>query len=422
MELLSTEFFAALLSIIIIDLVLAGDNAIVIALAARRLPERLRKRAIVWGMFGAIAVRAAMTLVVVWLLKVPGLLFTGGLLLVWIAYRLIVDNDENSRHELDPAAGFWGAMKTIIVADALMGLDNVLAVAGAAQGSFLLVVLGLLISIPIVIWGSHLFLKLVQRYPAIVYVGAGVLVWTAVRMMVSEPLFGAALAGREALARGAQLALIALVLSSGFLVNHATVRARVAERQIDSATRPVAAASAGAAAGGTNMVKLLIPVDDSPNSLAAVRHAVGRFTGGQTMEIHLLHVRKPLSRYVARFLDRRTRAAWHRERADTALAPARKLLEKSGIPHAAHVELADDKARAIHNAARRFGAHQILIGTARGNTLTRMLGDFATSRLLDITQVPVEIVAGHSSSRLERVGVPVGIGAGALTLLLLAAD
>jgi len=169
------------------------------------------------------------------------------------------------------------------------------------------------------------------------------------------------------------------------------------------------------------MVKLLIPVDESPNSLAAVRHAVGRFISGQSMEVHLLHVRKPLSRYAARFLDRRTRAAWHRERAEKALAPARQLLERSGIPYAAHVELAVDKARAIHNAARRYGALQILVGTARDNTLTRLLGDSAIGRLLDITQVPVEVVAGQSSSRLERVGVPVGI-AGALTLLLLAAD
>lgn len=167
------------------------------------------------------------------------------------------------------------------------------------------------------------------------------------------------------------------------------------------------------------MVKVLIPVDASPNSLTAVRHAVNRFTNGQSMEIHLLHVRKPLSQHVARFLNRRSRAAWHREQALKTLAAARKLLEASGVPHATHVELADDKARAIHNAARRFGVDQILVGTARENTITRMVRDSATNRLLDIAQVPVQVVAGRSVSRLERVGVPVGIGAGALTLLYL---
>ncbi|MGE0559819.1 MAG: TerC family protein, partial [Burkholderiales bacterium] len=114
MELLSPEFFSALVAIIIIDLVLAGDNAIVIALAARSLPPDLRKRAIIWGTFGAIAVRTAMTLIVVWLLKVPGLMLLGGALLVWIAYRLLADNEDGG-HEVSAAGSFWGAMKTIIV-------------------------------------------------------------------------------------------------------------------------------------------------------------------------------------------------------------------------------------------------------------------------------------------------------------------
>jgi YjbE family integral membrane protein len=423
MELFSSEFLSALAAIVVIDLVLAGDNAIVIALAARNLPPSLRSRAIVWGTFGAIAVRTAMTLVVVWLLKIPGLLFVGGLLLIWIAFKLLVDNGDNGGHALDPAAGFWGAMKTIMVADALMGLDNVLAVAGAAQGSFLLVVLGLLISIPIVIWGSQLVLRFVQRYPVIVYVGAGVLAWTAVRMMVSEPLLAGRLAPHTAFTWAAYLAVIGGVLSSGLLVNYGKVRARVAERLVEPANPPVAAAAGtGANRGGSQMMRVLIPVDDSPNSLTAVRHAVNRFMKGRPMEIHLLHLRKRLPQHVARFFPGRSRAAWHREQAEKTLAAARKMLEQSGIPYAAHVELAEDKARAIHNAARRFGADQILIGTARANTLTRMVRDSATNRLLDITQVPVEVVAGESVSRLERVGVPVSIGAGALTLLYLAVE
>jgi YjbE family integral membrane protein len=187
MNLFSPEFLSALAAIVVIDLVLAGDNAIVIALAARNLPKRLQTRAIFWGTFGAIAVRSAMTLVVVWLLKIPGLLLAGGLLLIWIAYKLVAPKQDDG-HAVDPAANFWGAMKTIVVADAVMGLDNVLAVAGAAQGSYALVVLGLLISVPIVVWGSTLILKWVERFPAIVYVGAAVLAWTAAKMVASEPL------------------------------------------------------------------------------------------------------------------------------------------------------------------------------------------------------------------------------------------
>lgn len=189
MELFSPEFFSALLAIIVIDLILAGDNAIVIALAARSLPAQLQKRAIVWGTGGAIAVRVAMTLGVVWLLTVPGLRLTGGLLLIWIAYRLIVAKEPHGEgHGLAPQAGFWTAMKTIVVADALMGLDNVLAIAGAAQGSMLLVVLGLLISVPIMVYGSTIVLKWIERLPWLVYAGAGVLAWTAANMVVKEPL------------------------------------------------------------------------------------------------------------------------------------------------------------------------------------------------------------------------------------------
>ena len=188
MDFFSLQFLYALGAIVLIDLVLAGDNAIVIALAARKLPPGLRNRAIVWGTAGAIIVRSLMTGVVVWLLNIPGLMLAGGALLLWIAVKLLAPQEENHAEGHAAADSFWGAMKTIVIADAVMGLDNVLAVAGAAQGSFLLVVLGLLISIPIVVWGSQMILKLIERFPSIVYLGAAVLAATAVKMMLTEPL------------------------------------------------------------------------------------------------------------------------------------------------------------------------------------------------------------------------------------------
>ncbi len=187
MELFSAPWWSALLAIILIDLVLAGDNAIVIALAARSLPPDLQKKAILWGTVGAIVVRTAMTLVVVWLLKIPGLMLVGGLGLVWIAYKLLVDTG-GDEHDGPSATTFWGAMKTIVIADALMGIDNVLGVAGAANGNMTLVVLGLLISVPIVVYGSQLVLKLVERFPIIIQLGAAVLAFTAAKMIVSEKL------------------------------------------------------------------------------------------------------------------------------------------------------------------------------------------------------------------------------------------
>jgi len=227
MELFSVPWWSALLAIILIDLVLAGDNAIVIALAARNLPPEHQNKAIVWGTVGAIVVRSAMTVGVVWLLKIPGLMLVGGLGLLWIAYKLISDTSEDE-HEGGGATTFWGAMKTIVVADALMGVDNVLGVAGAANGSFDLVVIGLLISIPIVVLGSKLVLRLVEKWPVIIHLGAAVLAFTAAQMIINEKLLDPVFDGGETinhLARGATYILaIAGVLVTGWLATRKQVQ------------------------------------------------------------------------------------------------------------------------------------------------------------------------------------------------------
>lgn len=213
MDFFSPEFWSALLAIVITDLVLAGDNAIVIGLAARNVPANNQKKVIFWGTFGAIAVRALLTFVVVWLLKIPGLLMLGGLLLIWIAYKLLVD--EKQHGDMKSVNNFWSAIKTIIIADAVMGLDNVLAVAGAAHGSFLLVVLGLLISVPIVVWGSTVILKWVERFPVIIYIGSGVLAWTASKMIVGEEFLKGFFADNAILKWALTLVIIAGVLIAG---------------------------------------------------------------------------------------------------------------------------------------------------------------------------------------------------------------
>ena len=219
MELFSMPWWSALLAIILIDLVLAGDNAIVIALAARGLPPEYQNKAILWGTVGAIVVRSAMTVGVVWLLKIPGLMLVGGLGLLWIAFKLISDTSADE-HQGGGATTFWGAMKTIIVADALMGVDNVLGVAGAANGDFTLVVLGLLISIPIVVLGSKLVLQLVEKWPVIIHLGAAVLAFTAAQMIINEKLLDPIFDGGETinlLARGATYVVaVAGVLGLGW--------------------------------------------------------------------------------------------------------------------------------------------------------------------------------------------------------------
>lgn len=229
MDIFSTQFLSALAAIVIIDLVLAGDNAIVIALAARTLPAELQKKAIVWGTLGAILVRVIMTLVVVWLLTIPWLRLGGGLLLVWIAFKLLAGEQEDEGREVTGASAssgtsFASAIRTIVVADAVMGLDNVLGVAGAAKGSFLLVVLGLAISIPIMIWGSTLILKWVERFPVIIYVGAGVLAWTAAAMIHHEPHLTPFFEAHRALLVLLYAGSIAGILGAGWWVKHRRAR------------------------------------------------------------------------------------------------------------------------------------------------------------------------------------------------------
>jgi YjbE family integral membrane protein len=220
------EFLSALAAIIVIDLVLAGDNAIVIALAARNLPKVHQRKAIIWGTAGAVVVRASLTVAVLWLLKVPGLMAAGGVLLIWIAYRLLASDDSGRDPEVAPAGSFWAAMRTIVVADAVMGLDNVLAVAGAAHGSILLVVLGLLISVPIVVWGSTLILQWIERVPSLLYIGGAVLSWTAAKMIADEPFVAAWLGDRPGIKTLLYVAVIGGVLGLAWLRNRRTAPAK----------------------------------------------------------------------------------------------------------------------------------------------------------------------------------------------------
>jgi YjbE family integral membrane protein len=187
---MSLAWWTALAAIIMIDLVLAGDNALVIGIAASRLRPELRMRAIIFGAMGAIGVRTALTLIVVWLLQIPGLLLIGGVLLLPIAYKLACpSNPDGGGHKIAAADNFWGAMRTIIVADMLMGIDNVLAVGGAAQGRWDLVIIGLLVSIPLVVYGSTFIARLIERWPLIIAIGASVLALTGTNMITKDPLF-----------------------------------------------------------------------------------------------------------------------------------------------------------------------------------------------------------------------------------------
>lgn len=188
MEIVSMQFFMALGSIILLDILLGGDNAVVIAMAANKLPANLRRKAILIGTGGAVVIRLVMTLIAVWLLTIPFLQALGGLILLPIAVKLLVPAEQEEN--ITASDSLMGAIKTIIIADAAMGVDNVLAIAGASHGSFLLVACGFLISIPIIVGGSTVIGKLMDRFPVILYAGAGLLGWTAGSMIGHDKILG----------------------------------------------------------------------------------------------------------------------------------------------------------------------------------------------------------------------------------------
>ncbi|WP_377889585.1 TerC family protein [Alkalihalobacillus sp. R86527] len=180
-----TEIITSILFIIGIDIVLGGDNAVVIALACRNLPNSHKGKAIIIGTALAVGLRIALTIVAVYLLTLPYLLIIGSLFLLLISLKLVREDD--SPETIDSKYSFWGAIRTIVVADLIMGLDNVLAIAGAANGQLYLVVFGLLISIPIIVWGSRMILHALNRFPVLIYVGAGILALTAGKMFTNAP-------------------------------------------------------------------------------------------------------------------------------------------------------------------------------------------------------------------------------------------
>nr|WP_274361712.1 MULTISPECIES: TerC family protein [unclassified Paenibacillus] len=177
-------FLMGLVEIIFINIILSGDNAVVIALACRRLPAEQRAKAVFWGSFGAIALRVVLTFVAVWLLRIPFFQIVGGLLLLWIAVKLLKGEDESER--LKSGSNMAEAIRTIIIADLVMSLDNVVAVAGAAKGNLVLIAIGLAVSIPLIIWSSRALMALMNRFPILVVLGAGLLGYTAGEMILSD--------------------------------------------------------------------------------------------------------------------------------------------------------------------------------------------------------------------------------------------
>lgn len=183
----ASTFLIAVAQIIMIDILLGGDNAVVIALACRRLPEAQRAKGIFWGVVGAIAVRIVLIFFALQLLALPYLKLVGAALLLWIGVKLLLPEEDDAHEGMAASESLWGAVRTVIVADVVMSLDNVIAVAGAAHGDITLVVFGILVSVPIIVWGSRFVLKLMDRFPVVITLGGALLGWIAGTLAVGDP-------------------------------------------------------------------------------------------------------------------------------------------------------------------------------------------------------------------------------------------
>ena len=219
MEMLQTpEFWIGLLKIIWINIILSGDNAVVIAMAARTLPEHQQRKAVLWGSGAAVIMRIALTVVAAKLLALPYLQIVGGLLLLWIGVQLLSEEDDEEEGEAKHHGTMMAAIRTILIADLIMSLDNVIAVAAAAQGSLTLLILGLAISIPLVIFGATLMVKLMERFPIIVVAGAGLIGWVAGETIVGDAVLADFLAANHWLLYAGAVAGAIVVIGLGKLL------------------------------------------------------------------------------------------------------------------------------------------------------------------------------------------------------------
>lgn len=231
-EFLTAQFWMAVGQIIMIDILLGGDNAVVIALACRKLPPAQRRLGILWGTAGAIVLRVVLIVFALALLAVPYLKIVGAGLLLWIGIKLLAPDEDDGHADMATSDKLWAAVKTVIVADLVMSIDNVIAIAGAAEGAggdhkIPLVIFGLLVSIPIIVWGSQLVIRLMERFPSIIVLGGMLLGWIAGTMVVTDPALlpylvqAPATQVAEGITYGAGVACALLVLTWGMWLRRA---------------------------------------------------------------------------------------------------------------------------------------------------------------------------------------------------------
>jgi YjbE family integral membrane protein len=387
-QFMTTEFWLAVGQIIMIDILLGGDNAVVIALACRKLPPAQRTMGILWGTAGAIVLRVILIFFALTLLQIPYLKIVGAVLLLWIGIKLLLPEHEEEHANIQASDKLWAAVKTVIVADFVMSLDNVIAIAGAAEGAggdhkMPLVIFGLLVSIPIIIWGSQLVIKLMDRFPLIITLGGMLLGWIAGQMIVTDP----ALKG-WAEAQGDWLQYVASAAGALFVL---VVGKWLAARA--QAARPAPPAAA-VPAQSNRLQRVLLAVDGSDNSAQAVRYVIGMrqdLRNPDGLELHVLNVQRPVSGDVSRFVAGETLKEYHLEGSEQALAPARAMLNEAGLKFQEHQRVGD-AAQTIADVAKETASDLVVMGTrGLGGVAAGLIGSVAQATVAQ-SAVPVLLV------------------------------
>jgi YjbE family integral membrane protein len=352
----TSGFWISLLQIIGADIVLSGDNAVVIALATRSLPPQQQRKAIFWGTFAAVAMRVTLTIVAVTLLKLPALKLIGAALLLWIAVQLLLPEEED--HGEGRSIGNMGAaIRTILLADLVMSTDNIIAIAGAAKGSVLLLAIGLAVSIPLVVFTSTFLLKLMERYPVIITLGAALLGYVAGEMAVSDPLAAPWIEANVPWLH--QVLPVAGAIAVVVLGKLLAARASTQEE-----AQPLAEMTGIAVSKENGMHKLLLPIDGSEGSMRAVAQLITmRDWYRQPLEVHLLNVQHVLHKDVGQFVSAAEVQDYHQEQGARELAAACAKLDQAGIPYRSHIVAGDVAGETIAHFAREQGADQILMCT-----------------------------------------------------------
>jgi len=387
-QFMTADFLLAVGQIIMIDILLGGDNAVVIALACRKLPPQQRKMGILWGTAGAIVLRVILIFFALTLLQIPYLKIVGAVLLLWIGIKLLQPEHDEAHSNIEASDKLWAAVKTVIVADFVMSLDNVIAIAGAAEGAggdneMPLVIFGLLVSIPIIVWGSQLVIKLMDRFPLIITLGGMLLGWIAGQMIITDPVLK-----DWAATQSPYLHYLASAVGAAVVL---VLGKWLAARALAARPAPPPAATAPQL---NRLQHVLLAVDGSENSAQAVRYLIGvreDLRQPDTLDVHLLNVQRPVSGEVSRFVPGQTLKEYHLEGSELALAPARALLDAAGVKYREHRRVGEP-AQSIAEVANETGSDLVIMGTrGMGGVAAGLIGSVAQAAVAQCA-VPVLLV------------------------------